>query len=343
VRNDSQTMSKKSKKQILFNIYSNNLSDFKTNLKSNNTIPNEFGLYCPLCTQHFSENDYDQLTLEHNPPNSLGGKDNILTCNKCNNSAGSRIDSEILLALNELDLIGFKPNSSLKTRLYNQSTGENGINAIVNLDQEGKFIINISPANNPVIKDAFLNSIEYEYNSGLPIFSNFESAGLSKNLSFDFKKPNKRNERLASIALLKIAYLIGYEKLGHAFLFGKHMELIRSQIKHPDKEIINKPFWIHNNYTDDLLGVNIITKPKELKSFLIVFDLQTKSDSYRIGICIPGYNEKDIDVYSNIETILCQGEGEVTIETNRYLDKEFKIKDKNNSLLPIVFWEELFK
>lgn len=336
-------MSKKAKKQILFKIYSNNLLDFKTNLKSNNTIPTEFGLYCPLCTQYYNESKYEQLTLEHNPPYSLGGKDNILTCKKCNNSSGSKIDSEILLALNELDLMGFKPNASLKTRLYNQSTGENGVNATLSLDKEGKFIVHISPANNPIVKDAFLNSFEYEYNSGLPFFSNFEIGGLRRKLSFEFKKPNKRNEHLASIGLLKIAYLIGYEKLGHAFLFGKHMELIRSQIKYPEKEIINKPFWIHNNYTDDLLGVNIITKPKELKSFLIVFDLQTKSDSYRIGICIPGYDESDIDIYNNIETILCQGEGEVKIETNSYLNKEFKIKDKNNSLLPIVFWEEIFK
>ncbi|MGH2664843.1 HNH endonuclease [Flavobacterium sp.] len=336
-------MSKKIKKRILFDIYSNNLSDFKTNLKPNKIIPTEIGLYCPLCTQYYGEDKYEQLTLEHNPPNSLGGKDNILTCKQCNNSSGSKIDSEILLALNELDLMGFKPNASLKTRLYNQSTGENGVNATVNLDSEGKFIINISPANNPAVKDAFLNSFEYEYNSGLPLISNFESAGLSQKLNFEFKKPNKRNERLASIGLLKIAYLIGFEKLGHAFVVGKHMELIRSQIKYPEKEIISKPFWIHNNYTDDLLGVNIITKPKELKSFLIVFDLQTKSDVYRIGICIPGYDENDINVYNNIETLLCQGEGDLKVETNSYLNTEFDIKGENNSLLPIKFWEEITK
>lgn len=336
-------MSKKIKKRILFDIYSNNLSDFKTNFKSNNIMPSEFGLYCPLCTQHYDENRYDQLTLEHNPPNSLGGKDNILTCKNCNNTAGSKIDHEILLALNELDLMGFKPNASIKTQLRNKSTGEKGVNATISLGSEGQFNINISSANNPVVKDAFLNSFEYEYNSGLPLISDFEFAGLIKKLNFDFKKPNKRNERLASIGLLKIAYLIGFEKLGHAFLFGMHMEIIRSQIKNPEKEIITNPFWIHNNYIDDLLGVNVITKPKELKSFLIVFDLQTKSDTYRIGISIPGYDPNDIDVYNNIKRLLCQGEGEVNIETNSYLNKEFNIKNENSSLVPIAFWEEIFK
>lgn len=335
-------MSKKIKKQILFKIYSNNLSDFKTNLTSNDIIPADFGLYCPLCTEFYDEGMLDQLTLEHNPPHSLGGKDNILTCKTCNNSAGSKIDSEILLALNELDALGFKPNASIKTQLRNNSTGEKGVNATISLNASGEFKINISPANNPAIRDAFLSSFEYEYNSGLPLISNFEYAGLSKKLNFEFKKPNKRNERLASIGLLKIAYLIGFEKLGHAFLFGKNMEHIRNQIKNPEKEIISKPFWIHNNYIDDLLGVNVIIKPKELISFLIVFDLQTKSDNYRVGIAIPGYGENDIDIYKNIETILCQEEGNVNVEINNYLNKELNIKNENSSIVPITFWNAMF-
>lgn len=336
-------MSKKEKKRILFNIYSNNLSDFKTNLKSNTIIPDEFGLYCPLCAQHYDEKQFDKLTLEHNPPDSLGGKDNILTCKNCNNTSGSKIDKEILLALNELDIMSFKPNSKFKTKLHNKSTGENGVNAIISIKPERHFKINISPANNPHIKDAFLNSFEYEYNSDHPLISNFESSGVIEKLNFNLKMPNKRNERLASIGLLKIAYLIGFEKLGHAFLFGKHMELIRSQIKNPEKEIINKPFWIHNNYDDDLLGVNVITKPKELKSFLIVFDLKTKSDIYRIGICIPGYGENDIDVYKNIETLLCQEKGTINIEINNYFNKKFNIKNENSSFFPITFWDKMLE
>ena len=120
------------------------------------------------------------------------------------------------------------------------------------------------------------------------------------------------------------------------------MEHIRNQIKNPEKEIISKPFWIHNNYIDDLLGVNVIIKPKELISFLIVFNLQTKSDNYRVGIAIPGYGENDIDIYKNIETILCQEEGNVNVEINNYLNKELNIKNENSSIVPITFWNAMF-
>ncbi|RZL40793.1 MAG: hypothetical protein EOP00_26110 [Pedobacter sp.] len=71
--------------------------------------------------------------------------------------------------------------------------------------------------------------------------------------------------------------------------------------------------------------------------------MKTKSDTYRIGISIPGYGENDIDIYNNIETLLCLDEGNVNIEINSYLNKEFNIKNENSSLVPIAFWEEIFK
>ncbi len=332
-------MSKKEKKNILFRVYSNNLKAIFDKAK-NKDLPKDFGCYCPICEKHFTSKDFEKLTLEHNPPRSLGGKDNVLTCKDCNNKAGSNIDAQIVLALNELEFMKFKPNSSLKTQFFNKSTGDKGINGCVSIDEKGAFRIDISSANNPKTKEAFINSFEYEYNI---LQNNFENFGRNKKLSFEIKKPDRRNERLAGIALLKMAYLLAFEKLGHIIMFGQHMRIIRDQIKNPDKNIINKPFWIHFNYPDNMLGVNIITKPTELKSLLIVFDLVTKSDIYRIGICLPGFDEKDNIIYDNIESILCSNGGSVNFETNNFLNQEFDIRQSDNALLPIIYWEKLFE
>lgn len=335
-------MSKKDKKKILFQVYSNNLKAIFDNAK-NKELPRDFGCYCPICEKHFTLAQIGSLSLEHNPPKSLGGKDNILTCVKCNNSAGSKIDAEILLTLNELEFMKFKPNSSLKTKFHNKSTGEKGVNGNFSIDKNGTIIINVSPANNPKTKDAFINSFEYEYRAYDFLENNLENIGLNKKLSFEIKKPTRRNERLASISLLKMGYLLAYEKLGHIAMFGKHMQIIRDQIQNPNKDIITKPFWLHYNYPDNMLGVNIITKPIELKSFLIVFDLKTKSDNYRIGICLPGFDEEDNRIYDNIETLLCTGEGHVEFETNNFLNQEFDIRDSEKALLPMIYWEKLFE
>lgn len=61
------------------------------------------GIYaCPLCGRLFDAsaltnelNASQFLTLEHAPPKSMGGRSIALTCNQCNNSAGSMIDHHL--------------------------------------------------------------------------------------------------------------------------------------------------------------------------------------------------------------------------------------------------------
>src|SRR5260370_42156106 len=50
---------------------------------------------CPLCSDTWltvEEFGTGELTVEHVPPEVLGGDDLVLTCKKCNNDAGGRFD-----------------------------------------------------------------------------------------------------------------------------------------------------------------------------------------------------------------------------------------------------------
>lgn len=337
-------MNNREKKEILFNIYSENFKFIKENSNLKDKFEKDFGCYCPICLTYFEKSDLNNeinpLTIEHNPPQSLGGKSSVLTCKKCNSEAGHKIDNEILTVLREIDAINFKPNSEIKTKFFNDSTEGNGVNAKIKIEDNGTFIINIDTKNNnPATHKKFFESEIHEYKS--PIFStDFTETGWSKKLSFNFEKPNKRNERLASISLLKIAYLLAYEKLGHLYLFNKNSEIIREQIKFPEKELIKNPFWIHYKFPDHILGVNIITKPRELRCILVVFDLKTKSDNYRISICLPGFSLGDEKIYENINEKLCQGNGFEKIEVNNYINSEYDIKNVDKTFHLVKFWEE---
>ncbi len=338
-------MDNKRRKKILFNIYSNNFKYIIDNSSLKKTFDKGYGCYCPICLNYFNEEESNSkenpLTFDHNPPKSLGGKNGVLTCKNCNSKAGYKIDKEILVTLLEIDFMNFRPNSELRTKLFNDSTKGKGVNANVKIDKKGEFIIDInSKNNNPIIQEELINSFEYSYTSSLLTSSN---EIISSKLSFDFNKPNKRNEKSASISLLKIAYLMAFEKLGHIILFSKNMEIVRNQIKNPEKDIIKNPFWINFKFPDNMLGVNIITKPKELRSFLIVYDLKTKSDTYRVAICLPGYSSGDINIYKNIENLLCRDKGFQNIEVNSYLNIHSDIRDVKKALLPIKYWESLFE
>src|SRR5215203_2085112 len=57
---------------------------------------------CPLCGRRFfrAALDEDLLTIEHAPPEALGGTGIALTCRDCNSTSGHKLDAEMLAAEN---------------------------------------------------------------------------------------------------------------------------------------------------------------------------------------------------------------------------------------------------
>jgi hypothetical protein len=139
--------------------------------------------------------------------------------------------------------------------------------------------------------------------------------------------------------LLKIAYLLAFEKLGYLYIFNKNCHIVREQINHPEKNILKNPFWINYEFPDKFLGINIITKPRELRSILVVYDLKTKSDTYRISICLPGLSVGDEKIYENIKLKLCRDKGFENITVNNYINSNYDIKDVQNTFHLMEYWE----
>lgn len=337
-------MNNREKREYIFKIYSDNFQTIIDNTILKETYDKDYGYYCPLCTEHFNKQKLDDktLTLEHNPPQSLGGKGIILTCKKCNSKSGHSIDVELLNALKTLDGYSFKPNSEFSTKFTNEYTGDKGVNAKVKIDNDGKFIINVdSKNNNPKISKNFFDSATHTYHN--PIFAtDLKNIGWQKEISFSFSKPEPLNENILKISLLKIAYLKAFEKLGYIFLFSKNMEIVRKQLDNPEKEIIKPPFWFNYDFPDDKLGVNIITKPKELRAFLIIFDLKTSSDKYRFAIILPGLGEGDDKIY-DIFPDRTTGEGFLNFELNNYINFHYDIKKAEETFKLVRYWDEIIE
>lgn len=337
-------MNNKEKRKFLFKIYSDSFQYIVDNSNLKGKFDKGYGYHCPLCTEHFNKEDLDNklLTLEHNPPKSLGGKGTILTCKKCNSKAGHSLDTEILNALKEIDAYGFKPNSEFRTKFFNDSTGDHGVNAKLSVDKNGELTIRIDDdINNPRISKKFIENATHKYVN--PVFADdIRMAGWHKEVSFKYPIPDPRDEKILQIALLKIAYLIAFEKLGYIFLFSKSIQIVRDQLNNPDKEIIKPPFWIKYDFPDENLGVNIITKPKKLKSLLIVFDLKTKSDKYRFAVVLPGLGSDDDKIYDILPDELT-GKGNIDGEINNYINSNYNIKDLDKTFHLVHYWEEIIE
>lgn len=327
------------KKKKIFDIYSQNLKWIKEKTNAKFKVEFDKGVLCPLCLEVFLESDLNPseenyLTLEHNPPKSLGGKDNILTCKKCNNKSGHKTDVELLTYLLEQDFKSFSPNSKHRTKLENSDGSK--VTADLSFDNKGKMTLNLqSKYSNPKDYNNFLTSEERGF---FPIEGEFGKYATRK-LQFNMKIPDKGNMRLASIALLKIGYLLGFEKYGHIFLFNQNLDIVREQILNPEKEIITDPFWVNYEFPEMYVGVNTINKPKELMCFLNTFVLKTKSREAQISIAFPGYNKEDAEIYKNIKKILCSSEGGTADMEITTFEPFLDLKDENRVFSSSIIWD----
>lgn len=263
------------KRETIFKIFSQNLEWVKENPAIRFEPDFKNGYICPLCFNVFFEKDLDSklenfLTLEDVPPKSLGGKPQTLTCKECNSKSGHELDAHLLNSLLEIDSKALLPNS--KSKALFELSG-NKVNGTVEMQNDGSMHINfLSQHSNPTQAKEFMKEMIPPRTLYNPIFHPEKALENGyQSPTFSLKFPEKANERRAEKALLRIAYLIAYSTFGSGFYINSGLYKVREQILNPDKDILPKVFWIKYEFPKEMEGINIITIPKELRCFLIVF------------------------------------------------------------------------
>jgi HNH endonuclease len=82
-------MAREPKKREWFDLGAESFARVRPGLYDHPTYP------CPICLTAFTIEALaqKQLSAEHVPPESLGGRELLLTCRSCNNSSGTKLDS----------------------------------------------------------------------------------------------------------------------------------------------------------------------------------------------------------------------------------------------------------
>lgn len=236
---------------------------------------------CPLCLKEYSKSYIDKddfLTLEDAPPKALGGKANILTCKKCNNEAGTKIDFHLAERFKELDNKMFLPNSEFKVR-----TKIDGVtlNTTLSIDDEGIMsIFHSLKNNNPTVLNEIMRKV-----------------GKDQLIDFNFLKTKVIPENL-EYSILKTAYLILFEKTGYALILDECYDIVREQISDPSKRIYPENFWGHN--LPKLNPGLYFVMNKGLESVLVVFDLITDKNKRSFMASLPLANTDLVKIISKI-------------------------------------------
>jgi hypothetical protein len=189
--------------------------------------------YCPICEQGFCQEDLlaRRLTLEHVPPESLGGRAICLTCIECQR-LGSRQDAAVkqrtlLWDLNEA-LHGRPGTYKVKGGAI-LDIGGHRVFADVDVRQGEAKLIPWTRRNDPQI-----------FNKAIALWN--EQAAAEK-LKFNLTPGIKFDPRLSKVGDLKTAFLGAFAKYGYKYALHPRIAKVREQIREPRAHAL-PPWWI---------------------------------------------------------------------------------------------------
>lgn len=248
---------------------------------SDTKILSPYHLYvCPLCLQNYFAESKEgivgssEFSLDHLPPDSVGGEFQIITCKTCNNRAG-----EYEVELKKLVDFGSKPDMKYgsifpKTMVRNKETGET-FYAIV---QHSPGTTNVS-----------FNEEAKKHNENLKQFLTKIHSGEIKSLEVFVPSPD-----LGQIAkaILKSSYLACFAWWGYEFVYSKNAEMIRkvlaSEIEYPTRI---PTIWRRSNDDGIPQGISIISKDGNREAFVVSIKLKGNSENFMASTLIPNPTE----------------------------------------------------
>lgn len=235
---------------------------------------------CPLCVKAqviVNGNilmKFEEFTLDHVPPESIGGKTELMTCKVCNNTAGEYEAS----LLEKIRLHAFGDNKegasikklSVKDDLSNSSRHK----GFMTKDESGTILLDFpeqAKEHNPKLKnilDQFGQSIQ--------------------EIHITIKTPDE--EKLTK-ALLKAAYLLCFIHWGYEFVYSESGYRIRRVLHGEEKYPIPLPVVFIDKEKQELpIGIGIIQKPVEIQSYYVTFSCIEGNNNYTAVVIIPTPN-----------------------------------------------------
>lgn len=169
---------------------------------------------CPICLTPFTVDALGdgRLSSEHVPPKSVGGYDLVLTCKRCNNSAGTKLDADA--AVKELVRSAIAGTREHRERVK-AAIGDLRVNAEVH-HSGGRYSL-VVPRH--VNKPGTADNLKVVARPGIPITVQYR----------------RFSELGAKISWLRAGYLALFAVAGYPFALDPAIEIVRRQILECDE------------------------------------------------------------------------------------------------------------
>lgn len=191
------------------------------------------GLYrCPICLTGYGREEAETgrlLTLEHVPPESIGGRRIALTCRECNSESGRTVDAA-------LDRLQHWASLPLAVRGVGSYAGPAEVtlagvtlNAELALGPDGNQIAVPRERNNPAEYDEAMGKLESSGGAGVDI---------------SVQTTHRFNTDHAGLSLLRAGYLAAFARFGYTFALHARLAQVREQILRPDERLLKRAVWV---------------------------------------------------------------------------------------------------
>lgn len=247
----------------LFNQYSPNLALWEAELQ---------GKYaCPICLRY----DFDEqsvfapnprLTEEHCIQRGLGKNLTVLTCAKCNNTAGRTVDCHLHKRMDFSDFW----NGTLGEPFDAEITVAGHTVSIKLRKEPGKMDMHIQEK---VSDPKAIEALQQLMKGGPP------PDGFKLHLGPKHTPDTKRSR----IAVLKSAYLLLFRHFGYGYIFSPNLNSVREQILDPKSKVVPLDCITFNTPLDRLPNtIMLINKPDGLGGIAVPVPLAKRDFGYLV-------------------------------------------------------------
>jgi hypothetical protein len=227
---------------------------------------------CPCCLGLFDRDDLEErlLTVEHVPPESVGGRELVLTCAACNGTAGGQFDAHAAHREALFDfLAGRGPDRALRAEFTIGGTRTHG-----NIQHAGDaFLLRVAPqASDPREHEAMTRTLDA-----------WAASGEVPTDRMGFRLTRRVYEARARVSWIRAAYLAGFAAWGWRYVFLPHLNPLRAQLADPAAELLPPLALVDVDAPPGRRGIFLVQEPRELRSLAVALG--------RYTVFLPGLEE----------------------------------------------------
>ena len=228
---------------------------------------------CPICLRFFArtENLTKCVSIEHIVPDALGGRVTTLTCRRCNNTAGTQLDSHLV---RRVSVEG--RSKPILADVEFRGTKFRGEVHLPESASDSFRIYGIPKQSDPREIDRFFSLLDEGIWDGQELQLHLEGGYVPVR---------------SAVALLRSAYLLMFRLFGYRYVCDRSAVAIRESISQPTMETdgLKSISWRVDYSPPSEMGVSIVTQPREFRSFIVFLTLD-RSQNHVSAIALPPPN-----------------------------------------------------